>query len=64
MCDRFLQIAEAVGLVWEERLPDGAVKGALPVAGGGLNTKQLDVRKSMCRSWVARWSDAALAAGG
>ncbi|EED85080.1 predicted protein [Postia placenta Mad-698-R] len=39
-----------VGLVWEERLPDGAVKGALPVAGGGLNTKQLDVRKSMCRS--------------
>ncbi|OSX60795.1 hypothetical protein POSPLADRAFT_1047161 [Postia placenta MAD-698-R-SB12] len=64
VCDRFLQIAEAVGLVWEERPPDGAWKGALPVAGGGLDVEQLAVRKGMCRSWVARWSDAALVASG
>lgn len=65
-CDSFLRNAENMGIVWcssyEDESPEGETDewaGKMEIT--GLHPEQLQARKRMCRWWVGRWSEEALA---
>ena len=51
----FLGLGDRFGISWQQGEDDHVWRGPEDVWGGGLNKKQLGVRKSMCRWWSGRW---------
>ncbi|EIN08522.1 hypothetical protein PUNSTDRAFT_134901 [Punctularia strigosozonata HHB-11173 SS5] len=66
VCDAWLDLSRASGIEWKEETEDpesAEWRGKMPVLWGGrlMDQEALATRKGMCRLWIGKWKEGAIA---